>query len=757
MDQLYVINRTNPCKGFYEGTNDCIFVTQNLYAIPDPLEHILDRMTIPYGADRSDNTVSFYCEVSQTDSYVEVNTDPSIITDHTAPYKYHCEDRSTDIEDSYHNCTFHPDFVLQLEKSVGPFYHTDQLIIYPDITRREIDCVCLLFKHNQSWLLLSDIWSMESKAVGLLLDLAQSELDKYYLNKEIKPIIYVCRDWETKYFVIKTDFYDRVDGYRYISFIENEKWLTISEFRNWIQGHRKPLSAFRTYRLGQLNQIKSIESNCTDNLVVQIALRPGWSGPKPWDKRGDGPGAQSVANPHSPPLSGPTQTGGHRYTFRSPQSLSVRQIMADLFDSYTVLNYYHKPSDVNNEKGYCLNSILIGGKSKGQWAYWEILLKSNYYQMETSRSQSELIELIRSVSPVVQLDLGTFSVRSYVAQTTWRGSCLIRQLPQNKIPFRIGLTEAPDDYVRYQRKLIDQSYPIDNLIVLTACLLRSTDPILRQRALSHPSVLINQTFKTPKYLGDHFYLSPKRDVGAGQTSGIYRLWYWPHVQIVNMDLFNQALDSIGPQMSYGQLRTDPQLSNLLRQSTNFYDLYVSSDFVHTSRDLTDSHIAEIDGLLNKFQLYLYGNVKEPFETFDMRSFMNRISSVSFDQYIRHNPIVTWSHYPNAPYYNVFHLHVVHFHSESKLDEAVLTDRIRRYMIKDDRPIFYKYLRMVRLADCTLQIYPATLTYELGQSSAEVKARWAEFMERTGRVDLYMREKERIDGLIDRLVQKYLLK
>lgn len=686
------------CKGHFM-VNDryTLFVAHQLYDThAQLLDHIFDNISVVSETDTGDEKI-FVCEIKNVKTYLELNIRTSMIHRdisylcyvNNANYKYlPPRFNKMTASETIFDVNFIDNLIKYLHNINADFlyYENDDIIIYPDIVHCPIDksdvdnfeiaqtmiydtAIYDYFSKIQFYVFqknitnIAHLLTLSNENIIQLLERNKNMIYDFYRKNglecdDIILNIYISRELDYKYFIIKCDIINNIDGAKYISFIDNYRWMSYYECMMMLKHGLYGFEFISKF----YNTDSGIAPICKGehfyDLMTNINKLPSV---RPWHK---------------------TLLGGGN-------------ILSNMFPNYQVVNYFHRPT-VTKEAAHCINAILIKTVSN---EFWEIIFRSNYF--EKARTNDNLEKIINR--PYDFSDNESF--KSFIDYTTWYGTCTIRKLVKQEIPFRISLLETKKDADIILHNFVSGSPKIDNSIVIAfAFLTKQFD----NQMISHPNPLIRAIATSQRYFSQNFYVSPKRTTDRHAMSiDVYRIWYYPQITIKNSDKFIQMLSLIQSDWTYDFLRTNQECYQMITESTNFYDLYRdTTKFVYNSRYLTTAHKMEIKTLLNKFIYFTYFTEQDIYHgTFDMFSIDGidkYINPNKFRQYFI-NPYLSWTHYPNQYDYNVFHLHIARMKHPKHLGESILSDRMIRYQLKDDRAIGFDFLDRIDLSHVDIKI------------------------------------------------------
>lgn len=769
----YHLNRKksrNPCKGnlIVSDSNQeyAVFVNQQLYLQNNnPLDSIISKtkLHLRVSSDTEDEYV-FKCSIPETRSYVELTNNLEGIMTSDGGLSFMCDVTDTNFHllppiyqrDSVANIIYSPQYISStksyLEHIGGSFlvYEDSDVIIVPNLSYSPLTLsdiksydgskpydfmsllqFVLLAKNDSEYVLLTDLLQSDNKAILDLLKrgrmgiitFVKRILGQDYFDEVLH--IYVGKEHRNKYLAMKFDIYDPSDGYKYISFIDDISWLSYDEMISVISFNREK---------------KTNNFNTTTQFFSYMPQRNNFCKENHYNKL-----LNALPMPHKP--WGKMKGGGIARSYRFGKIIKgdyfLKNFMNELFEKWRVITYYHKPTVLMSEVGYCTNSILIKGKRKeGVTELWEMIFKSDYYDLY---SREEILRIINS-DPLFRVDIRDIFSDVYIGTTTFYGIFTLRKVPNQKIELKFSFVESPENYKITMKNMV-KTKNICNLLVITFALIGISDAdILSNQKFNeiinltrnHRSFLISDSINNKKFFSKNrrFYITLKRQTGIyGSSTNVYRMWYCPKVQIKSPDIF---IDLLGLMSSderyhskdlkdpYNYLRTNLDIYNLLVKSTDFYDLYRDFDsgkFIYNSRSLRSADISEIDMLLNKFKYYSYGidvGLNIDFDSYetdeDMMKFIRGNLSRDQIQMLWRFPFMSWVHYPNTFNYNVFHMHIAHMRSKELVSEYVLLDRLMRYLIKSDRSISYDIVRQIDLSERNIECLTWSIIANIGTST-----------------------------------------
>ena len=203
------------------------------------------------------------------------------------------------------------------------------------------------------------------------------------------------------------------------------------------------------------------------------------------------------------------------------------------------------------------------------------------------------------------------------------------------------------------------------------------------------------------------------------TNNLFVLWYLPKIKITNEDTFYELLNKIRNEYTMEEIFTihnTNENSELINKSTNFYGLFkVKNEFVYNIRHLNEFHKKEINNLIfNFYKLkYMINAIKyngddtillfDPNNVDIIRGITNRIIFKNkVKEYIKKYPFTSFCHYPNSNKWQVFHMHITNYDSETIIDLSLLQNQtIRYHNTADLRSMTWKYIKNTNLRNADI--------------------------------------------------------
>jgi hypothetical protein len=450
------------------------------------------------------------------------------------------------------------------------------------------------------------------------------------LKKIDENMLNILFNFDTKYNFIGINFnlFDNYRGNRYISYIEHIKTFKIEDLENIIMsGNQNKLEYYTRFQLN--NKKRHIFCKNNNNLYDTFTRR---------------------------------QKGGNINTLFSEE------------DDIQIENeYYNNPE---YKSPYCTEFILL--KINGE--YKAVSLKSMTFEVlyneEKFNHNDKIIDKVNRKNKYDDFKYNFFNslndiIKSNPEYSYGNEKHYIRYLP-SYVSITVKNIENYDPTLQrffFKEKVVDynnKTLPqikktmIDNTIVISLAfynLLRinrinvsDVDKIKDVNIKKIYQTLSNHAFMKKfithdiEYEYDGNFLITVRSSG---TKDVYILWYFPKIEITNMELFLNLLEKPlfkqkgeNDNNAYKNIRKNEEIMSILESCTNFYDVFREDNFIYNLRHLSDLHKKELDQLKNKFIQKKYK--KEKF----------------FQAY--KNKFMCMCHYPNMNDYNVFHMYIFRY-------------------------------------------------------------------------------------------------
>lgn len=370
------------------------------------------------------------------------------------------------------------------------------------------------------------------------------------------------------------------------------------------------------------------------------------------------------------------------------------------FKNITIINEWHKPDKINT---YCTDYFLV--QIDGDESYYEISIKritylilneandyikngkpvpeyiNNFYKIFNEQLLNVLKYANTTNSIKYNKNSGKEIFEHIYADLPEFMQIMIKKVNYRVPPKRVYKLETYDDYMK--KLLIIKNNQVNLQLILFLIyysyliryikrhniinLYELYEHYLKNGSLPHndsdEDIIL---YKYISFLKVHSYTEEifKRKLHVytdnfiiidHQHENTHLLWYvHPEIQIYNIDMF---INDIRIKLNEAVKSINPKIYNLsieyMSIYTNFYNIYQTySHFLYNLRHLTHEYKLEINLLINK----LYNHNKKLLK-----------------HYTWNNHII-YAHYPNALYYNIFHLHITY----SISNFIIIEDHMKRY-------------------------------------------------------------------------------
>lgn len=551
--------------------------------------------------------------------------------------------------------------IIQYLDKVGGtafYYIDDQFIIIPDlfqypVTKRDVSLLNLikqkrdyvslfnfLTKFNFNLFIRGDtnnykyknIYSIDSNELIKLFKDIQMKIFKFYesffghlerLNDYI--ISYIYPDTKSEYILIKFFLFDVHKGYKYISFINYFKNLSIKFIINALESGQD-ITYYKRFNLSEKGII-----NCQNNFLYNSYHQTGG-------------GRQSLKN---------LLTGNKNATVK-------------------ILNTQYQNV---NTKGYCSIFLLVSVTLNKEERVYEITFKTTTYSKLASIQQNNFKEMFyEQLKKVLNSNThhkieyeNEYQTIEYFEYLPTNFEIKIKPVQTPTIKVRLYFSEPATTYWNETLPNIKNKTNLDSQIILY---------MLYQNNINNDiGSFIQNSFGQIPYLNkllsgqiitsNNFLIKEKTYYTGYEDKYFYVLWYFPKYMVTDQNKFNELLLKIvNDCKNLNEAEIDNQLRNNyqpeLSECTNYFTLYQDYGYIHNLKHLTPEHKTEIDELLHRF-----------YQEMGYRDFTQ--------QEIYLYPYILFCNYPGSPSYNNFHMQIYSFKNINEMSKTKFDIRNYNYI------------------------------------------------------------------------------
>lgn len=498
-------------------------------------------------------------------------------------------------------------------------------------------------KREDLLVLLNKIKIKIIKFYELLSDGTIPNLDNYIQS-------YIYPDANVECIMIKFFLFDIYKGYKYISFVDYFKNLSIKFIINALETGQD-ITYYKRFDISEQNNI-----NCKTNYLYNRYHHTG-----------------------------------------SGKKISLKDYLiqnTSWKNKDTIVKIVNKQYQNSNTKGYCSLFLLVSVIINNKETVYEVTFKTiTYSSLSNSDSSPELLNFKQQFYNKLKkiIDNPTngkieynneYKLIEYYDYLPTNFEIKIKPVKSPISKIRLYFTETAEDYWNSTVKTIKEQTKLDSQIILYMLYQNSKNTEIGQTIQTYFNRIpyLSKLLSGDILMSQNFLVKEKTYYTGIEDKYFYNLWYFPKFIVSDKNRFIQLLEEIifdctklqaNDELIDKHMRENYQ--DILAICTNYKILYNDSQYIHNLKHLTEDNKKEIDQLLIKFY--------------------NQMGYKDFkDNEIYMYPYILFCNYPGSPSYNNFHIQIYSFknmNSKTKFD-------IRNYNYIDpnvSRAISWELVRM----------------------------------------------------------------